>query len=192
MVNTSGHRHAPARLRTRVRAGDRPRMEHAEQLDLIAYLAHGAAGPLPDPGFGPCVHREHSPPSTSSVPLRPVPATAAARPRMSARRLLVCLTVLGWSDRELARRTDRHQTTVARWTGGTSPVDPEVAAWLETLVALHEAHPAPRRARRGGTGAPVRPPGPNRPTPRPDGSAALPSVADHFTPPCHTAASRMP
>ena len=62
---------------------------------------------------------------------------------MSAYRLLICLAVLGWSD--LARRTGRHQTTVNRWTNGSSAVDDDTAAWLELLVAFHIAHPAPRR-----------------------------------------------
>jgi len=64
---------------------------------------------------------------------------------MSSYRLLVCLAILGWSERELARRADRHQTTIARWVKGLSPVPGEEATWLETLVAFHVAHPAPRR-----------------------------------------------
>ena len=168
-------------------------MAYAEQLDLIDYLAHDAAEPLAA-GSGPCVSHEHDPPSILPVPLQraSVPMASAARPRMSAHRLLVCLVVLGWSARELARRTGRHRTTIARWTRGTRPVDADVAAWLETLVASHEAHPAPRRARRGGTGAPVRPPGPDRPAPRHNESAALLPFADHLTRPRHAAASRMP
>ncbi len=63
---------------------------------------------------------------------------------MSSYRLLVCLAILGWSERELARRADRHQTTITRWVKGLSPVPGEEAAWLETLVAFHVAHPAPR------------------------------------------------
>lgn len=64
---------------------------------------------------------------------------------MSSYRLLVCLVILGWSERELARRADRRQTTIVRWVKGLSPVPSEVAAWLETLGAFHIAHPAPRR-----------------------------------------------
>ena len=71
------------------------------------------------------------------------PATAPVT--MSSYRLLVCLAILGWSERELARRADRHQTTIVRWVKGLSPVPGEEAAWLETLVAFHMAHPAPRR-----------------------------------------------
>ena len=132
-------------------------MAYVEQLDLIDYLAHDAAEPLADAGSGPCVPHEHDPPSILPVPPRraPVPAASATRPRMSTHRLLACLVVLGWAARELARRTGRHRGTVARWTRGTSPVDADVAAWLETLVASHEAHPAPRRIRRGGTGTPA-------------------------------------
>ena len=63
---------------------------------------------------------------------------------MSSYRLLVCLAILGWSERELARRADRHQTTIVRWVKGLSPVPDEVAAWLETLVAFHIANPTPR------------------------------------------------
>ncbi len=63
---------------------------------------------------------------------------------MSSHRLLVCLAILGWSVRELARRLACHQTTVMRWTGATSPVPDEVAAWLEALTSFHAAHPAPR------------------------------------------------
>ena len=63
---------------------------------------------------------------------------------MSSYRLLVCLAILGWSERELARRAGQHQTTVVRWAKGHSPVPGEVAVWLETLVAFHIAHPAPQ------------------------------------------------
>ncbi len=71
---------------------------------------------------------------------------AAAAP-MSPHRLLVCLAVIGWPERELARQTGRLQTTVRRWTGGRSPVPADVAAWVETLAALHRAHLAPRAGR---------------------------------------------
>jgi len=67
---------------------------------------------------------------------------------MSSYRLLVCLTIIGWSDRNLARRTGRHQTTVVRWAKGLSPVPDEVAAWLETLAAFHLAHPLLIKQRR--------------------------------------------
>lgn len=68
---------------------------------------------------------------------------------MSSHRLLICLAILGWSVRDLARRADRHQTTAARWAAGISPVPDRVAAWLETLAAFHVAHPAPRSTGQG-------------------------------------------
>ena len=69
------------------------------------------------------------------------PATPAIT--MSSYRLLVCLAILGWSERDLARRTGRHQTTIVRWVKGLSPIPGEEAAWLETLAVFHVANPAP-------------------------------------------------
>jgi len=97
------------------------------------------------PGGG-CVHFEHTGRwEAENAETRPELATAPAT--MSSYRLLVCLAILGWSERDLTRRTDRHQTTIVRWVKNLSPVPGEVAAWLETLVAFHVAHPAPRRKR---------------------------------------------
>jgi len=75
----------------------------------------------------------------------------AAKASMSPRRLLVCLAVIGWSGHELARRTGRLQTTVRRWPRGRSPVPADVVAWMETLAAFHQVHPAPQ-AGEGGAG----------------------------------------
>lgn len=63
--------------------------------------------------------------------------------KMSSYRLTVCLTTLGWSVSELARRTRQHRNTVQRWLDGKSPIDPAVGAWLETLTAFHIANPSP-------------------------------------------------
>lgn len=88
-----------------------------------------------------CVHYEHTELEVvDGVGLSPKPATAPAT--MSSYRLLVCLIILSWSERELARRADRHQTTITRWVKGLSPVPGEEAAWLETLAAFHVAHPS--------------------------------------------------
>lgn len=93
-----------------------------------------------------CVHYEHiEPEAIDGVGLSPESATAQAP--MSSYRLLVCLAILGWSERELARRADRHQTTITRWARGLAPVPGAEAAWLETLAAFHVAHPAPRGKR---------------------------------------------
>ena len=92
---------------------------------------------------GGCVRFEHAGRGEAeNAEAQPKPATAPVT--MSSYRLLVCLAILGWSERELARRAERHQTTIVRWVKGLSPVPGEVAAWLETLVAFHIAHPAPR------------------------------------------------
>jgi len=93
---------------------------------------------------GECVHFEHAGQRTGVGEVRQAePATPAVT--MSSYRLLICLAILGWSDRNLARRIGRQQTTVARWAKGLSPVPGEAAAWLETLAAFHIAHPAPRQ-----------------------------------------------
>lgn len=93
----------------------------------------------PERVSGACVQNEHS-------DLPSDKATTAAP--MSGYRILRALVTLGWAERELARRTGRHQTTVRRWVEGLSPVDPAVAAWLETLERFHLEYPAPRLAPR--------------------------------------------
>ena len=91
-----------------------------------------------------CVQIEHAEPACRFENGRADAELNAAAAPMSPHRLLVCLAVIGWPERELARRTGRLQTTVRRWTGGRSPVPSDVAAWVETLAAFHRAHPAPR------------------------------------------------
>ncbi len=91
---------------------------------------------------GGCVHFEHARP-VGSKNAKDEPRTATQSAAMSSYRLLICLSILGWSERDLARRTGRHQTSVVRWAKGLSPIPGEEAAWLETLAAFHMAHPAP-------------------------------------------------
>ncbi len=62
---------------------------------------------------------------------------------MNATRLRECLTLMGWSQRGLAEMLGLHETRVRRWARGLMDVPPEVAAWLETLAAVHAAHPMP-------------------------------------------------
>jgi hypothetical protein len=76
-----------------------------------------------------CVQIEHK----SSAPIA-----------MSPYRLAICLSILGWSGHELARRSGEHRTTVRRWLDGGTIIAPEVAAWLEVLVAVHVQNPSPR------------------------------------------------
>ena len=88
--------------------------------------------------FRVCVHCEHKgplPTGTAVVP-RPEP--------MPGYRILRCLAILGWSERELARRTGRHQTSIRRWIDGTAATDADVAEWLQLLAQFHRDHPAPR------------------------------------------------
>jgi len=66
---------------------------------------------------------------------------------MSSYRLALSVLTLGWSEREPARRTGEHRTTIRRWLAGKSAVDADVAAWLDVLVAVHLANRAPRRPR---------------------------------------------
>ena len=62
---------------------------------------------------------------------------------MTPDRLRECLQALGWSQRGLAEKLGLHETRVRRMARGLHPVPAEVAAWLETLAAVHLAHPAP-------------------------------------------------
>ena len=88
--------------------------------------------------FGECVHCEHE--GFLSTETAAAPETAP----MSGYRILRCLAILGWSERELARRTGRHQTTIRRWIDGTGATDADVAEWLQLLAQFHRDHPAPR------------------------------------------------
>ncbi|MGI4942792.1 MAG: hypothetical protein ACRYHQ_19875 [Janthinobacterium lividum] len=128
------------------------------QLDLVEYII-GMSGGLDRPAGSdrmpegsPCVHFEHTPPvhpiaeAGSCVQNEHIAPTRPVRV-MSAHRLLFCLAMLGWGERELARQLRRNQTSVRRWTNGTTVIPENVAAWLENLVAFHQAHPAPRRQR---------------------------------------------
>jgi hypothetical protein len=98
---------------------------------------HSSAALIPG---GPCVQNGHIPTGASCGHFGHNPA-----PAMSSYRLSLCLIILGWSERELARRTGEHRTTPRRWLAGDSGIDPAVAKWLEVLVAVHVANPGPRR-----------------------------------------------
>ena len=128
------------------------------QLDLVEYII-GVAGSLDRPawpdrmsGSDRCVHFEHTLPvhpitdAGSLVQNEPLSPPRSVRV-MSAHRLLFCLAMLGWGERELARQLRHSQTSVRRWTNGTTIIPENVAAWLEDLVAFHQAHPAPGRLR---------------------------------------------
>ena len=148
----------------RVRSLDHRSMEDAMQHDLVDYIINGSADDdtrsrashpstascvhfehtLVASGAAPCVQNEHSLLGSGTMLCVQNEHTHAALPVMSPHRLLRCLIVLGWSERELARRIGRHQTTIRRWTEGISVVDCDVAEWLEALARFHTTHPAPR------------------------------------------------
>lgn len=142
----------------RVRSLDHRSMEDAMQLDLVNYIINGSADDdtrsrASHPSTASCVHFEHTLVASGAAPCVQNEHIQAALPVMSPHRLLRCLIVLGWSERELAHRIGRHQTTVRRWTDGISLVDCEVAEWLEALARFHAAHPAPRAVTAIGCGS---------------------------------------
>lgn len=55
---------------------------------------------------------------------------------------------IGWSLQQFAQIVDRNERTVRRWGNGGMEIPPEVAEWLETIAACHEANPPPRNPRR--------------------------------------------
>lgn len=59
-------------------------------------------------------------------------------------RLRECLTVLRWSDEDLADELGAPTAHVRAWFNGSSHVPVVVAAWLETLVKAHRTTPRPR------------------------------------------------
>ncbi len=62
---------------------------------------------------------------------------------MTPARFRACLDALCWSQRGVAALLDRDERIVRRWASGAAPVPPDVAAWLERLARVHEAHPPP-------------------------------------------------
>ena len=134
-------------------------MEDAVQLDLVEYIigmagdADRAARSDEAPGVGRCVHFEHTlsvhPVAEAGLCVQNEPLSSTRSIRvMSAHRLLFCLAMLGWGERDLARQLRRSQTSVRRWTNGLTVIPEDEAAWLEDLVAFHRAHPAPNKRRK--------------------------------------------
>lgn len=63
---------------------------------------------------------------------------------MIADRLRECLTVLRWSDEDLADELGAPCAQVRAWLNGRSHAPIVVAAWLETLVKAYRTTPHPR------------------------------------------------
>ena len=60
----------------------------------------------------------------------------------------ICLDMLAWSQRGLAKLLDLDDRLVRRWASGANEVPEDVAGWLATLAAFHVKHPSPLK--RGG------------------------------------------
>ena len=69
-------------------------------------------------------------------------------PRMTGQELAVCLDILRWSGRTLAREIGWDQKMVVRWLSGLGWVPPDVAVWLRKLADFHRANPFPRQPKR--------------------------------------------
>lgn len=56
-----------------------------------------------------------------------------------------CLTVLGWSVRELGRQLDVSPQQARLWATGERSMPPRAALWLRLLARFHRDHPPPPR-----------------------------------------------
>ena len=65
---------------------------------------------------------------------------------MTGDEMIDCLSVLGWSERELAWRLGVNRMRVHRWSTGEYPVPEEVGNYLRSLARLYEAIEAPNLA----------------------------------------------
>ncbi|GBQ70386.1 MULTISPECIES: hypothetical protein [Acetobacteraceae] len=64
---------------------------------------------------------------------------------MAGARLLLCITTLGWSERQAAEYCQMHRTAFRRCVEGTSRLAPDLAEWLLAREAAARALPCPRR-----------------------------------------------
>ena len=64
---------------------------------------------------------------------------------MTPDRMSECLTLLHWSKRGFADIAKVQERQVRRWTNGERRIPDRVGEWLETIVRLFQAHPAPTR-----------------------------------------------
>jgi DNA-binding transcriptional regulator YiaG len=55
----------------------------------------------------------------------------------------LCLEVLAWSQRGLARLLGLDDRTVRRWSSGRNEIPGDIADWLAILAAFHAKHPSP-------------------------------------------------
>jgi hypothetical protein len=64
---------------------------------------------------------------------------------MTASEFRICLELLAWSQRGLARMLGLDDRLVGRWASGANEVPEDVAGWLATLAAFHAEHPRPSK-----------------------------------------------
>ena len=62
---------------------------------------------------------------------------------MTPREFRICLELLAWSQRGLARLLGLDDRTVRRWASGQNEIPDNIATWLATLAAFHAEHPVP-------------------------------------------------
>jgi len=66
---------------------------------------------------------------------------------MTPTRLRECITILGWTQRGLARMLERQEGTIRMWARGASSIPADVAEWLEQRTQQAQSVPAPRRVK---------------------------------------------
>lgn len=76
---------------------------------------------------------------------------------MNATRLRECLDLIGWTQRNLSRLTNRQEGAVRMWARDALPVPVEVATWLEKVANFHELNPPPPHRERHGIELPPYP-----------------------------------
>ena len=62
---------------------------------------------------------------------------------MTPSRLRECLVLLRWSQRGLAGALNKDEGGIRMMARGARSIPLALAAWLETLAAVHQANPAP-------------------------------------------------
>lgn len=72
---------------------------------------------------------------------------AARQANMTPTRLRHALRAMRWPPRTLATALNVKEDLIEAWLDGTNRIPGNVAAWLETLALVHEAHPKPEDQR---------------------------------------------
>jgi ribosome-binding protein aMBF1 (putative translation factor) len=62
---------------------------------------------------------------------------------MTPNEFRICLEMLAWSQRGLARLLRRDERLVRRWASGENEIPAEIATWLAALADFHARRPPP-------------------------------------------------